>query len=82
MCDSVDDFVRRNNMLVTLRVNWLKEAGFEKKLITFDSVIYLNMRVTFDVFPCNRIVLLKMATKWSELDCNKGDQLENLSTSF
>ena len=23
-----------------------------------------------------------MATKWSELDCNKGDQLENLSTSF
>ena len=29
-------------MLVTLRVNCLKEAGFEKN-ITFDSVIYLNI---------------------------------------
>ena len=44
MCDSGDDFVRRNNMLVILRVNSLKEAGFEKTYNFWFSYLfeYLN----------------------------------------
>ena len=47
-----------------------KEAGYLKNY-NFDSSKYLNMRVTFDVFTCNRIIKLKMASKRSELNCDK-----------
>ena len=40
------------------------------KKFTFDSGNYLNMWVTFDVFTCNRMIKLKIASKRSELDCN------------
>ena len=46
----------------------LKEASYWK-IITFDSGNYLNMWVTFDVFTCNRMIKLKIASKRSELHC-------------
>ena len=58
--------ILRKEMLVTLRV---KGSGYEKNL-SFDSSKYLNMRETFDVFTCYRMIKLKMESKRSELICN------------
>ena len=41
-----------------------------KKNITFRLGNYLSMWVTFDVFTCNRMIKLKIASKRSELHCN------------
>ena len=54
-----------------------KEAGYLKNY-NFDSSKYLNMRVTFDVFTCNRIIKLKIAPERRELHCN--NQVTNLET--
>ena len=56
-------------MLVTLR-DWRVKGSRLLKTITFDLSKYLNLRVTFDVFICNRMIKLKMASKRSELNCN------------
>ena len=58
-------------MLVTLGDERVKGSRLlKKKIRTFDSSKYLNMRVTFDVFTCNRMIKLKMASKRSEFICN------------
>ena len=41
-----------------------------KKIITFRLGNYLSMWVTFDVFTCNGMIKLKIASKRSELHCN------------
>ena len=48
----------------------LKDAGYWKKIISYDSGNYLNMWVTFVFFTCNSLIKLKIASKTSELDCN------------
>ena len=50
------------------RLNGEREKVIKK--CNFDSSKYLNMWVTFDVFTCNRMIKLKMASKRSELPCN------------
>ena len=45
-------------------------GGLLKNIITFRSGNYLSMWVTFDVFTCNRMIKLKIASKRSELHCN------------
>ena len=39
----------------------LKVAGYLKKIITFDSGNYLNMKITYDDFTCNGMIKLKIA---------------------
>ena len=55
----------------TIYYSWITIKGSRllKKIITFDSGNYLNMWVTFDVFTCNRMIKLKIASKRSELHC-------------
>ena len=45
-------------------------GGLLKNIITFRSGNYLSMWVTFDVFTCNRMIKLNIASKRSELHCN------------
>ena len=52
-----------------LWIKGLKEEGYQK-IITFDSSKYLNIRVTFYIFICNKMIKLKITSKRSELDCN------------
>ena len=56
-------------------VKGLKEAGYKKK---YDLGNYLTMSVTFDVFTCNGIIKLKIASKRNEL--HRNNQVTNLET--
>ena len=64
------NFLSLQYHLLHLEHNKKKQAI--RKILTFDlQGYYLNMWVTFDVSTCNRMIKLKMASKRSELDCNK-----------
>ena len=58
-------FLPLQNNLPFLEYNKRKQVI--QRLINFDSGNYLNMWVTFDVFTCNRMIKLKIASKRSEL---------------
>ena len=62
----------RSFLFNTIYYSWstIKDSRVLKKIITFDSGNYLNMWMTFDVFTCNRVIKLKIASKRTELHCN------------
>ena len=47
----------------TIYYSWITIKGSRllKKIITFDSGNYLNMKITYDDFTCNGMIKLKIA---------------------
>ena len=68
-CSNATEIFSIQKISHTISGAQLKKASYLNP-INFDSGNYLNMWVTFDVFTCNRMIKLKMASKRSELDCN------------